>query len=496
MSNTFIAEAARLRWGGTILLVLGAVAVASFVLAPQSGLLAVAVCAAVGLLMMASELFRGRIEGLLVCWVALFPLGSELTFPRERSIVNLERTIIFLGLVALLFAKRSTLAEIPQPLRRAGLACLAFISAAALTLGKSPDLLYAARYLVDTFLVPFCFAWAVIAWFDVRHRLPALHTTLCISSIFCASIAAAEMVTGQDLLSVPGARLDFAGDIARPNGPFASNDQLALIGGISLFLLLFLRAALGPKVSVGRRFLHSIGLAATVGMTLMPMFRSVMITILIVLIIDTFWESRLGRRTWRIALILSFAGLLFGAKVLFPGVFQDRSGTDNWYARIAEYKQSLKVFADHPVLGVGYSNFNYFVAGESQYTMTYNGVQSVDWPHSNLASALAETGILGFVPYIMMHVLLVVALWRLRGASDSGKFVWKYVFYMVLIYWMTGLTESAGFEPQLNVWYVFALAVCYKYALTTPDSHLAVDTQISEDELPVPARVNSQALYR
>ena len=496
MNNVLTSGEVRTRWTTPVLVSLGALAVAVFILVPQSGVLAVGACAAVGLMLLASELFQGRIEGLVVWWVLLIPLGPDLSFPREHSAVTLERTVVFLGLIALLFAKRSTFVSTPLPLRRAALACLAFIAVAGLTLTKSPEFLYAARNLFDSFVIPFCFGWAVVTWFDVRRRLAALHTAVCIFSVACASIAAAEMATGQDLLPVPGAKLDFAADIARPNGPFGSNDQLALIGGVSLFLLLFLRAAMGQNIGAGRRVFHSIGLAAAAGMTLMPMFRSVMITLLVVLIIDTFWEQRVGRRTWRIALIAVFGASIFAARVLVPAVFQDRSDSDNWYARIAQSEQSLKVFAAHPVLGVGYSNFNYAVAGNSQYLASYEGVNSVDWPHSNIGSALTETGILGFLPYIIMHVLLILALWRLSRTSGAGRLVWKYLLYMVLVYWMTGLTESSGFEAPVNVWYIFAIAVCYKYALTTPDSDLAADAPTPGRRLRMPARDYSPAFYR
>jgi hypothetical protein len=403
----------------------------------------------------------------------------------------LDRSVILLAFTGFLVAKPVTINSIPRPLRRVGIAALAFIGAAGLTVGKSPDPLYAGRYLVDSFVVPLCFAWCVLAWFEVRRRLPTLHTAVCICTIISAAVAAAEMVTGQDLLPVPGSKLEFAGDIPRPNGPFATNDQLALIGAVSLFFLLFMRAALGQKITAGRRLLHSVGLAAAVGMALMPMFRSVLLTLLIILVIDAFWERGPARRVWRIALILTIAGLISAARIFLPSAFEDRSDSDNVYARIAEYEQSLSMFADHPLLGVGYSNFHNFVVGESQYIMSFHGVQSVDEPHSNLTSALAETGLLGFVPYALMHIFVILAMWRLRQSSAAGRLVWKYFVYILLAYWLTGLTESSGFEPELNVWYAFAIAVCYKYALTAPHSPVASEAEAFEEDSSVPTPVFS-----
>lgn len=478
------------------LVLVGAMVIAGSVLHPRDGLVILLLCASAGgLFLLANDIFQGRIDSLLVLWTACFPFYSLVSFPRERSIVTLERAVLGLAFVALFLAKPGRLNRIPQPLRRAGVAGLVFIALAGLTLGKAPDPLNAGRYLVEGFAIPICFAWCVVAWFDVPGRLPALHSAVCVSSVICASVAAAEIATGEDLLPVPGSKLDFAAGIARPNGPFATNDQLALIGAVSLFLLLFLRVGLGQKLSAGRRLIHLVGITAAIGTALMPMFRSVVFTLLLVLVIDTLWERRIGRRVWRIVLIATLFGLVAMVSVIVPTVFEDRSGSGNVYARVAEYEQSLKVFADHPILGVGFSNFNNFVAGESEYVGTFDGVRSVDYPHSNLSSALTETGLLGFVPYAMLHILLALAVWRLCRSSAVGRVAWKYVVYMMLAYWITGLTESSGFEESSNVWYAFAIAVCYKYVLTLSGRTLPVDRNEPTEDLNAAGQVYSPSFH-
>jgi O-antigen ligase len=277
--------------------------------------------------------------------------------------------------------------------------------------------------------------------------------------------------------------LDYAGGgIPRPNGPFASNETLALIGAVSFFFLLFLRAAIGPKCSGGRKVLHCIGLAAAIGMALMPMFRSVILTLLIVLIIHTFWEKKTTRRAWRVAIILACAGLIFIVPLLMPEeVIEDRTSGQNIYGRIAQLEQSLQVFLEHPILGVGFYNFGSVVAGELRYRASYSGVYSVDSPHNNLTQVLAETGVIGFVPYIMAHIMLLTAMWQLRQLSPSGRLAWKFYVYLFLTYWITGLTESSGYSP-LNLVYLFAVCVSYKYVTTDLDLMQPV-----EMHLPVPA---------
>ena len=269
------------------LVIVGAIAVAGFILVPTASLVVIIACAALWFISLVSKVFRGKIEGLLLCWAAILPLGGYfLAFPREHAIVTLDRVVICLAFLGIYFIKPSALTAVPKELCYAGLASLVFFAIACTTLKNSPNALNAARILFDGFVLPVLLGWCVIARFDVRGHLPSIHTAVCISSIISAAVAAAEIVTGQDLLPFGAAAMAYGG-IVRPNGPFESNDTLALMGAVCFFFLLFLRQTLGPTLSAGRRILHIIGLAASLGMALMPMFRSVAITLLLVLIIDT-----------------------------------------------------------------------------------------------------------------------------------------------------------------------------------------------------------------
>ena len=473
-----------------VLILVGATAVACFILVPQTGLLAVIACAAVYFVALLGDVFRGRFDGILLLWAGAFPFGyTVLAFPREHSIVTLDRVVILVAFMGLFLTKPSTLIPVPKTLRRAGLVWFAYIVIAGATLGKSANVLNAARFLLDGSLLPLLLVCCVLGRFDVRRRLPTLHTVVCLSSIICAAIAAAEIITRQDLLPDESSVIFFGGSIPRPNGPFETNDTLATVGAVSFFFLLFLRATLGPRLSSGRRMLHLIGLAATIGMALMPLFRSVAITLLLVLIIDTFWEQRTTRRAWRVVLILVSVGLIFTATKLLPhDMFEDRSSAANVYGRVAEFEQGLRVFVDHPMLGIGFHNFHEFVVGELRYLASYEGVSSLDWPHNNLTQALTETGLLGFVPYVLAQVLLLRAMWQLRKLGSCGYSVWKYYIYVFLCFWITGLTESSAYSP-FAFWYMFVVAVFCKYVLTDPDLIRPAEGQVPDQALSSSARI-------
>src|SRR5229473_2086314 len=237
-----------------LFVLVGAIAVAGCILVPEAGLVVVIGCVALWFLALVGEAVRGRIDGILLCWAAALPLGPYfLSFPRDHSLVTLDRVVILLAFLGLYFANTITLTAIPRVLRQAGLAVLVFTAVAAVSLRESPNVLNSAQNMLEGFVLPPLLGWCVIARFAVRGRLPTIHTAICISSIISAAVAAAEIVTGQDVLPNQGSGLDYAGGgIPRPNGPFATNDTLALIGAVSFFLLLFLRAAVGPRLSAAR----------------------------------------------------------------------------------------------------------------------------------------------------------------------------------------------------------------------------------------------------
>jgi hypothetical protein len=475
----------------TLFGLVGAVAVAGLILVPMAALVAVIACLALWFIRLASNALRGQIDEMIVWWAALFPLGYYFgSFPRERSIVTLDRVVVLVAFMGLFLVKPGMLTTVPRALRQAGLATLAFVVVVGVSLRESWNILNSVQNLLEGFVLPPLLGWSVIARFDVRRRLHTIHTAVCISSMICAAVAAAEMVIKEDLLPNQGSGMVYAGGgIPRPNGPFASNDALALVGAVSLFFLLFLRATLGPKLSTGRRVLHCIGLAAALGMSLMPMFRSVAITLLLALVVDTFWEQRATRRAWRVGLILACAGLIFIVPLLIPEeVIEDRSRAENVYGRVAQFEQTLRVFLEHPVLGVGFYNFGRVVAGEPRYVASYQGVNSVDSPHNNLTQVLAETGIVGFLPYVIAHILLLRAMWQLRQLSSLGRLAWKYYVYLWLTYWITGLTESSGYSP-LNLVYIFATTVFFKYAITDPDLIRSGAVQVPDKIFSEPAHV-------
>ena len=78
---------------------------------------------------------KGECDRIVVAWVLLFPLGYYfLSFPRERPVIQFDRTIVLVLFGAMLFARRCRTRPIPQDIKSAAVAWALFLTAALVSL--------------------------------------------------------------------------------------------------------------------------------------------------------------------------------------------------------------------------------------------------------------------------------------------------------------------------------------------------------------------------
>jgi O-antigen ligase len=157
---------------------------------------------------------------------------------------------------------------------------------------------------------------------------------------------------------------------------------------------------------------------------------------------------------------------LFALQQALPGLLEARvADTSNLYSRIAQQKQTLQIFLQHPLNGVGICKYN-DVAAELPVAY-FRGSYSVGWAHNNLGAVLAETGLIGFIPYVLAQVFLFQAFWTLRKRQHPEIFLaTSSLLYVFLTYWINGFMLTAGYDDEVNFWYLFVMAVLYKFAVT------------------------------
>jgi len=429
----------------------------------------------------AASTLEGKAETFLLAWILISPLGYYyLSYPQDKPYLSFDRAVVPLLVVAMCFALPSDTTPIPRVLRRLGLVWAAFLLSAGLSLLKisgSSGLLSGARVWLDAFLLPALLAWYVIRCFPVGRYLRALHALVCLTALYLAPMGVVEFVSGKDILPLPSAGLYFAGSgeslFLRANGPYSSSNSYSLIGLMMFCLLLFLRQALGrDALPWWQRMLHVLGVTSALIVSALSVHRSIFITLLVMFLLQAWFAPSVRQRLAYASILLVIVGVVLAGSALAPELYEERiSSGVNLYARLAQQRQTLEVFQRNPLLGAGLNNFISSAPQATPYTGFYSGVEPLDAPHNNLGAILAETGILGFIPYVLANGMLVAVFWQFRSRGlRHSKLVWTFFVYVFLSYWISGLDVTSGHYGDLNLWYLLTLAVLYKYALTQPEA--------------------------
>ncbi|HVU47798.1 MAG TPA: O-antigen ligase family protein [Terracidiphilus sp.] len=433
----------------------------------------IALVAALALIaLIAYSISKGDCDRILVGWVLLYPLGYYLlSYPRDRPVIQFDRLLIAVLVGCMMVTPNSRVWLIPKDLKRSAIAWGIFLAATFISFLRTDSILTVGRLIVDGLLLPALLGWYIVRQFRLDRYTKPLHFAICIISIYSACIGVMEVASQTDLLAFPASGdylayepTDPTGFVfLRANGPFVSNTTFAIAGLISFFLLAFLWTLIRDNAGPVWRGLHIVGSSAAILQALLPLFRSVLLTLIAVIIIDLFWTTGF-RRVIRLVVLATIPVIVIALAALAPGVFQDRSSSSNVYGRLAQDKQTLKIFIDHPVIGVGLFNFLPVAERSARYQAdSFGNDPPVNFPHNNLGWLAVETGLVGIIPYLLSQALLLAAFWHLAKRSERGAKAARYFLFIFLSYWITGFTETAGSYGELNMWFVFAVAVLYRY---------------------------------
>jgi hypothetical protein len=415
---------------------------------------------------------RGHFHYITAIWVACFPYCYYFaSFPRVRPIFTVDRAFILLLVIDMLLVSRRVLAG-ALPGRHVRVSAylwalylvVCFISLAA---HDPPHVLDFYRLVVEGMLMPALLGLYAMSLFPIARDLKTTHACVCILMLGIAAVAGAELLAGRNLLPSNGAGESWvqASDfrIIRVDGPFENSGVLCLVGTLGFFFIIYLRRLLGTSFARNHRWLHLIGVWASMAAALMPMNRSLVIALLVCAFVDYFAEKPLiSRRTWNFILgVLLFFALI--SKLFYPSVYEDRvSGPENVYQRVAQDLQTFKVVRDHPLMGVGFNLYRDTIAGDAKYSVQFRGIDAMNVPHNSLLSVLAEEGIVGFLLYAGAQLYFVRAMWKLRTINPLG---WRVFLYCVLVYTIYGLDVGMAYYSDLNLFYMFVLGVLMQIQL-------------------------------
>jgi O-antigen ligase len=160
--------------------------------------------------------------------------------------------------------------------------------------------------------------------------------------------------------------------------------------------------------------------------------------------------------------------------------------------RLSLWKSGMRMFHDHPLLGVGPGNFG------SQFDSRYDASTQVagTWaPHSIYVQSLSELGLLGTLPLLAVWILFFRMNARTRkmllSLSEDARRSFEFRLSWGLDLAMVGFLTSGAFLTVLyypHLWVLLGLSAglhtaCAKRAM----SESPVEGFAQAEELPVPA---------
>jgi O-antigen ligase len=263
---------------------------------------------------------------------------------------------------------------------------------------------------------------ALVTWFDAialplvaflatercastARRTQQVAGAFAVSGVILSVLGISERMFGFELASRSGgaARYDAAIGVVRVSGPYNVPEVYALVLLVSLAATLYWVQSRRPARALGA-LVVSVELAA-IGLTF---FRAAWIGAIGILI------ASFGLRPQRFGktiAVVAYVGVILFLGSSQAGVASAVStridNTSNIKARLATYVDGIHIFERAPIYGVGVKNFE--EASSLVPQAKYGGVSAASVPHSSYIGILAEQGVIGTIPFIV----LTIGAWRL-----------------------------------------------------------------------------------
>jgi O-antigen ligase len=252
---------------------------------------------------------------------------------------------------------------------------------------------------------------------DIRRLLGSL----AIAGTVLAAIGLLGYVFEFDLASRSGGALRFdpSVDALRISGPYPEPELYALS------LIVCFAATLGwMQLSTSpRRYVLGIPSAAVQALaTGLTLFRAAWIGIaLAIILVLAPRGTQMKRLAVSGAAIAAIVALVIGGAGGWGGLTTRLNNTENINSRIATFHQDLNIFAADPVFGVGVNRFTATAA--AQTPATFNGAHSLNYPHNSYLGLLAEQGVIGTLPFLVLSVAVIwlIRSLRRRATIDADK---------------------------------------------------------------------------
>jgi O-antigen ligase len=396
---------------------------------------------------------------ILISWAPLAAaLWAFARVPRDPPVLTFDRLWIGGMLAYLIFRPRSF--ERSRESRFLMLALLWLLVSYGIHVfaGGASITTPAAANWFDAIVLPAILFATVSRFCDTSARAQAITGSLAIAGGVLGAIGVAERIFGFNLSRLNGvaARLDTSLHEVRISGPYQVPEPYALSLVICLAATLYWIQSRRPRPYAWGAVFISLEVAG-IALTL---FRAAWLAGLIVVIASIgLRPRRFGRALFTLGAVLvlvAAANTSLQQNQTYTARLKERN---NIYGRLATYQQGFEIFRDSPLFGVGVDNYT---AASLQRTPVFvHNVQSIDFPHNSYVAVLAEQGLVGFVPLL----LLTFAVWQLiralrrKALSDDLRVLVGVLSGAALGYLLMSLTLMMLVFSPSNLFFAALLGV-------------------------------------
>ena len=368
-----------------------------------------------------------------------YPLhrGGYFTFDRV-----LDASPLLLILVQLTSRRRGSPAD---RLVRNGMVLLTAVSRATPAV-RAAGSLTEVRYWVDAMVLPIA-VYAVtrrVVYEDGDDRVIG---ALVVAGVVMSVISILELVVGFSLAGFSGgtAVFDALAGVQRVSGPYASNASSAAAALVCLAAAVYWTR----KRSGDARLAGWIAVVIIAAGALASFHRAAGIAVLAILILATAPGARdRAARYLTITIVGVTAALAFYAisgDIEHSTFFQGRvTSTANVTGQFASWDQSVAIFKQSPLIGVGIGQAP--VVQEKQGLLTFGRQQAALTIHSSFLTVLAENGIVGEAALLLLCVAVVNLLIALRRHTNLqglyGAVLAGSVAFLIMSLTLTMLLEA------------------------------------------------------
>jgi O-antigen ligase len=358
----------------------------------------------------------------LPIWIAASPLAYPfLRYPFHRGgYVTFDRVAIFALFVILVRQVRPTSRHPAGDLVRNGMVALAVVYGARLLLAPYGDLTE-VRLWVDAMVLPIV-AYSATRRFVSDQGDDGVIGALVVAGVLISVISVAELVVGFSLAGFSGgtAVFDALAGIQRVSGPYASNAASSAAALACLAAAIYWTRGHSGDARIA-------GMVAVVVITagaLASFHRAAGIAAVALLVLGTVPGAR-NRSARYLAICMIGLALALGFYAISGAVehstfFQGRvTSTANVTGRFASWDQSLTIFKQAPMIGVGIGQAP--VVQEKQGLFTFDRQQAALTIHSSFLTVLAENGIVGEAVFLLLCLAVVKLLIELRKCPNLRR---------------------------------------------------------------------------